>query len=75
MPGHILSSGTFGSQIFGISFGTSGCTNDGKVWAEHKIEFFVRAASENLQGIWRGQGMHLTPLAMLLGVTTDPQQM
>ena len=28
--------GTFGSQTFGISFGTSGCTNDGKVWAEHK---------------------------------------
>ncbi|WP_455242034.1 DUF3015 family protein, partial [Petrachloros mirabilis] len=23
--------GTFGSQTFGISFGTSGCTNDGKV--------------------------------------------
>ncbi len=24
--------GTFGSQTVGISFGTSGCTNDGKVW-------------------------------------------
>ena len=27
--------GTFGSQTFGISFGTSGCTNDGKVKADH----------------------------------------
>ena len=42
--------GTFGSQTFGISFGTSGCTNDGKVWAEHKTEFFVAATFENLAG-------------------------
>src|SRR5437879_12172027 len=29
--------GTFGSQTFGISTATSGCTNDGKVWAEQKV--------------------------------------
>lgn len=28
--------GTFGSQTFGISFGTSGCTNDGQVMAARK---------------------------------------
>ena len=68
--------GTFGSQTFGISFGTSGCTNDGKVWAKHKTEFFVAAAFENLAGdMARGQGEHLTALAILLGVPTDHQQM
>jgi hypothetical protein len=67
--------GTFGSQTFGISFGTSGCTNDGKVWAEHKTEFFVAATFENLAGdMARGQGEHLTALAILLGVPTDHQQ-
>ena len=68
--------GTFGSQTFGISFGTSGCTNDGKVWAEHKTEFFVAAMIENLAGdMARGQGEHLTALATLLGVPTEQQEM
>jgi len=68
--------GTFGSQTFGISFGTSGCTNDGKVWAEQKTEFFVAATFENLAGdMARGQGEHLTALTTLLGVPTDHQQM
>ena len=68
--------GTFGSQTFGISFGTSGCTNDGKVWADHKTEFFVAATFENLAGdMARGQGEHLAALAILLGVPTDHQQM
>jgi len=67
--------GTFGSQTFGISFGTSGCTNDGKVWAEHKTEHFVAATFDDLTGdMARGQGEHLTALAMLLGVPPDHQQ-
>jgi hypothetical protein len=67
---------TFGSQTFGISFGTSGCTNDGKVWAEHKTEVFVAATFENLAGdMARGQGEHLAALATLLGVPTEHQQM
>lgn len=69
--------GTFGSQTFGISFGTSGCTNDGKeVLANHKTELFVAATFENLPGnMARGHGAHLAALAMLLGVPTDHQQM
>jgi hypothetical protein len=67
--------GTFWSQTFGISFGTSGCTNDGKVWAEHKTELFVAATFDNLAGdMARGQGEYLTALAMLLGVPPDHQQ-
>ncbi|MEC4890490.1 MAG: DUF3015 domain-containing protein [Nitrospira sp.] len=66
--------GTFWSQTFGISFGTSGCTNDGKVWAEHKTEFFVAATFDNLAGdMARGQGEHLSALAVLLGVPGDHQ--
>ena len=68
--------GTFWSQTFGISFGTSGCTNDGKVWAGRKTEVFVSATFDNLAGdMARGHGEHLTALATLLGVPTDHQQM
>ncbi len=64
--------GTFGSQTFGISFGTSGCTNDGKVWAAHRTEFFVAATFENLAGdMSRGEGEHLAALASLLGVPEE----
>lgn len=66
--------GTFGSQTFGISFGTSGCTNDGKVWADQKTEVFVAATFENLAGdMAQGQGEHLAALAILMGVPTDRQ--
>lgn len=68
--------GTFWSTTFGISFGTSGCTNDGKVWAERKTEVFVATTFDNLAGdMARGHGEHLTALATLLGVPTDHQQM
>src|SRR2546430_1754902 len=42
-----ISNGTFGSQTFGISTGTSGCTNDGKVWAEYKVTMFAEINFEN----------------------------
>jgi hypothetical protein len=68
--------GTFGSQTFGISFGTSGCTNDGKVWAKHRTEFFVATTFGNLaEDMARGHGEHLTALAVLLGVPTDHHQL
>jgi hypothetical protein len=67
--------GTFGSQPFGFSTGTSGCTNDGKVLAAQKTEFFVAATLENLAGdMARGQGEHLTASATLLGVPTDSRR-
>ena len=40
--------GTSGSQTFGISSGTSGCTNDGTVMAEHKVNVFAAANYDNL---------------------------
>jgi hypothetical protein len=37
--------GTFGSQTFGISFGTSGCTNDGQVMARGQGEHLASLAT------------------------------
>ncbi len=67
--------GIIGSQTFGISTGSSGCTNGRKVWAGQTIESFVAATLENLaEDMARGQGEHLTALATLLGVPADHQQ-
>ncbi len=64
--------GTFGSQTFGISFGTSGCTNDGQVMAEHKATLFAEVNFEDLsQDMARGGGEHLASLAVLLAVPPE----
>jgi hypothetical protein len=66
--------GTFYSQTFGISSGTSGCTNDGKVWAQEKVNVFASLNFENLaQDMAQGQGEHLTSLATLMGIPAAQQ--
>lgn len=66
--------GTFGSGTFGISSGTSGCTNDGKIMAEQKTTMFAQINFENLsQEMAQGQGEHLTSLATLMGVPAEHQ--
>lgn len=66
--------GTFGSGTFGISSGTSGCTNDGKVMAEQKVSVFAQLNFENLsQEMAQGQGEHLASLATLMGVQVEHQ--
>ncbi len=66
--------GTFWSQTFGISSGTSGCTNDGKVMAENKTVMFAELNFDNLsQEMAQGQGEHLASLATLMGVPADQQ--
>ena len=61
--------GTSGTQTFGISSGTSGCTNDGTIMAEYKLNVFAAANYENLsQEMARGGGEHLASLAELMGV-------
>ena len=66
--------GTFGSNTFGISLGTSGCTNDGKWMAEQKVTMFAEINFENLsQEMAQGQGEHLASLATLMGVPADQQ--
>ncbi len=66
--------GTFGSQTFGISTGTSGCTNDGQVMSEHKVNMFASINFENLSAeMAQGQGEHLASLASLMGVPAEQQ--
>jgi len=62
------------TQPFAISSGTSGCTNDKKVWAEEKATVFAQMNFDNLsQEMAQGRGEHLTSLATLMGVPAEHQ--
>ncbi|MGH7908481.1 MAG: DUF3015 domain-containing protein [Thermodesulfobacteriota bacterium] len=62
------------NQSLGISYETSGCTNDEKLWAEEKATMFAEINFENLsQDMAQGQGEHLASLATLLGVPAEQQ--
>jgi len=63
--------GTFGSQTFGISSGTSGCTNDGVVMKNKHINMADGAFEALAQEMAQGGGEHLTSLAVLLGVPEE----
>lgn len=66
--------GTFGSQTFGISSGTSGCTNDGVIMGQHKVNTFAAINFDNLtQEMARGEGEHLASLAELMGIPAERQ--
>jgi hypothetical protein len=65
--------GTFGSQTFGISSGTSGCTNDGLIMKNKHINLADGAFESLQQELAQGQGEHLVALATLLGVPAKDQ--
>jgi hypothetical protein len=61
--------GTSGNQTFGISFGTSGCTQDGAVTSTWKTVMFIDGNKEKLaQDMSKGNGESLQSLAQLMGV-------
>jgi hypothetical protein len=63
---------SFGTQTFGISSGTSGCTNDGTIFASEKVNVFAAINFDNIsQEMAQGQGEHLTSLATLMGIPAD----
>jgi hypothetical protein len=63
-----------GMNTFAISSGTSGCTNDGKIMAEHKVTIFTANNFENLsQEMAQGRGEHLVSLATLMNVPANQQ--
>ncbi len=67
--------GTFGSTTFGISTGTSGCTNDGTIMASEKVNVFAASNFDNIsQEMAQGQGEHLASLATLMGIPEENQQ-
>src|SRR6184192_2151479 len=61
--------GTFGNQTFGITTGTSGCTQDGTVRSNWKASMFIDGNKEKLaRDMSVGSGEALDSLAHLLGV-------
>jgi len=63
-----------GTVTFGVSSGTSGCTNDGVIMNTAKVQVFAISSFENLtQEMAQGRGEHLTSLATLLGVPAEQQ--
>jgi hypothetical protein len=65
--------GTFGSQTFGISSGTSGCTNDGVIMKNKHVNMASRAFESLAEEMAQGRGEHLASLATLLGVPEEAQ--
>jgi len=66
--------GTFFSQTFGISFGTSGCTNDGVFASNQKVNAFAELNLDHLrQEMAQGRGEYLASFASLIGVPADRQ--
>lgn len=63
--------GTF-MNTFGMTTGTSGCSQDGIVSREHETAVYAQATIENLsQEMAQGQGEHLASLATLMGVPSE----
>ncbi len=61
--------GTFGNQTFGISSGTSGCTQDGAVKTTWKAAMFIDANKTKLaRDMAQGQGETLASLASVMNV-------
>jgi hypothetical protein len=66
--------GTFGAQTFGISSGTSNCTNNGQIVKNEQVNVFASINFENLsQEMAQGQGEHLASLATLMGIPAQDQ--
>ena len=66
--------GTFGSQTFGISSGTSGCTEDGAVKLVRAAEVFAEVNLETLRlEMATGRGEYVTAFASLLAPTSAQQ--
>lgn len=65
----VTTNGTLGNQTFGISSGTSGCTQDGVVSSSWKTAAFIDGNMNKLAlDTSRGQGESLAALASLLKV-------
>lgn len=70
----VTTNGTSGNQTFGISSGTSGCTQDAVVKSQWKTAAYVDANMNRLAlDMSRGQGESLNSLASLIGVAPADQ--
>ena len=65
----VTTNGTSGNQTFGITSGTSGCTQDGAVRSTWKTAMFIDGNKERLaRDMSVGSGEALDSLAHLLGI-------
>lgn len=68
----VTTNGTSGNQTFGISSGTSGCTQDGAVKSNWKTAMFIDGNKERLaRDMSAGDGETLDSLAHLIGVRDE----
>src|SRR3990170_5699357 len=68
--------GTFGSQTFGITTGTSNCAKAAKFAGAERLNEFVVANMDNLaKDIAMGHGESLDTLAELIGISADEKPM
>lgn len=64
--------GSFGSQTFGITSGTSNCSASGLVMNDKQIQYFVEVNQEDLKReMAQGHGDKLATLAALNGCADD----
>ncbi|MBK9131573.1 MAG: DUF3015 domain-containing protein [Gammaproteobacteria bacterium] len=71
----VTTNGTLGNQTFGITSGTSGCTQDGTVTSTWKTAMFIDGNKQALaRDTAAGRGETLDALALLIGIDdTDTQ--
>src|SRR5688500_2598663 len=72
--GQVLAATTNGTgiQTFGITSGTSGCTSDGTILGQYKVNVYASANFDNLsQDMARGNGEHLASFAELLNIPQE----
>jgi len=64
----------YGTQTFGITSGTSGCTEDGAVALGKELEVFASINLNNLaEEMAKGAGEYVTAFASLLGANEETQ--
>ena len=72
----VTTNGTFGNQTFGITTGTSGCTQDGVVKSTWKTAMFIDGNKDRLaRDMSIGNGETLDSLAHLLGIRDEHRAM
>lgn len=70
----VTTNGTLGNQTFGITSGTSGCTQDGAVMSSWKTALFIEGNKERLaRDMSVGGGETLDSIAQLMGVRDEHQ--
>ncbi len=63
-----------GSYSFAITSGTSGCSNDGRIWNSERARLFIGVNYASLsEDMARGGGEHLASLATLMHVPLEHQ--